>query len=173
MSDRKGRYAKLVALPVLAVCGFLAAATFAAGVGLGETTSDSSTTETTTTTGGGEGCTPGYWKTDQHLDSWVGYSPNAKLNTVFTFPAGLSALGANFTLRQALGPPTPGALNGGGVNALLRHAVAALLNASSGVDIGLTTTEVINATNAALASGGYEAQKDIFAALNDRDCPLN
>ncbi len=74
----------------------------------------------------------------------------------------------NVTLAEALD------LNGGGVNALLRHAVAALLNASStGVDFDLTVAQVIAATNAALASGNYEAQKDIFAALNEQGCPLS
>ena len=114
----------------------------------------------------GEGCTPGYWKQTQHFDSWVGFSPNQTLESVFNVP---DALGLdNVTLAQAL------ALNGGGVNALLRHAVAALLNSSSGgVDFDLSTAAVIAATNAALASGNYEAQKNIFAALNEQGCPLN
>ena len=74
----------------------------------------------------------------------------------------------NVTLLQAL------ELQGGGVNALLRHAVAALLNASSGdVDYDLTVAQVIAATNAALASGDYEAQKNIFAGLNEQGCPLS
>ena len=25
---------------------------------------------------GGEGCTPGFWKQDQHFDSWVGFAPD-------------------------------------------------------------------------------------------------
>ncbi len=172
MSGRGSRIAKLFSLPVLAVCGFLVAAMFA-GVGLGVGTTGS-TTETTTTTGGGEGCTPGYWKTDQHLDSWVatGFSPNQTLESVFDVPDSLGI--DTITLRQALGPPTPGALNGGGVNALLRHAVAALLNAAHpDVDNGLTAASVIADTNAALASGDYEDQKNIFAALNEQDCPLD
>jgi uncharacterized repeat protein (TIGR01451 family) len=114
----------------------------------------------------GEGCTPGFWKQEHHFDSWVGFAPNQTLESVFDVP---DALGLdNLTLAEAL------ALNGGGVNALLRHAVAALLNASSpGVDFDLTVAEVISATNAALASGNYEAQKDIFAGLNEQGCPLS
>jgi uncharacterized repeat protein (TIGR01451 family) len=114
----------------------------------------------------GEGCTPGYWKQDQHFDSWVGFSPNQTLESVFNVPDSLGL--DNVTLAEAL------ALNGGGVNALLRHAVAALLNSSSpGVDYDLSTAAVIAATNAALASGDYEAQKNIFAALNEQGCPLS
>jgi uncharacterized repeat protein (TIGR01451 family) len=117
-------------------------------------------------TPGGEGCTPGYWKQSQHFDSWVTYSPNQTLESVFDVPDSLGL--DNTTLVQALG------LNGGGVNALLRHAVAALLNASSpDVDSGFTTTQVITATNAALASGNYEAQKNLFAADNEQGCPLS
>lgn len=115
---------------------------------------------------GGEGCTPGYWKQDQHLDSWVGFSPDQTLESVFNVP---DVLGLDdVTLLEAL------ELQGGGVNALLRHAVAALLNAASpGVDYDLTVAQVIAATNAALASGNYEAQKNIFAGLNEQGCPLN
>jgi hypothetical protein len=115
---------------------------------------------------GGEGCTPGFWKQTQHFDSWVGFSPNQTLESVFDVP---DALGLdNVTLAQAL------ALNGGGVNALLRHAVAALLNASNpDVDFDLTAAQVISATNAALASGNYEAQKNIFERLNQQGCPLS
>jgi hypothetical protein len=63
---------------------------------------------------------------------------------------------------------------GGGLKALGRHTVAALLNAaSSGVSYDLTVAEVINAFNAAFASGGYETQKDEFAGFNEQGCPLN
>ena len=117
---------------------------------------------------GFEGCTPGYWKQDQHFDSWQAYSPTDEFNTVFgvsgPFPASL-------TLLQAL------QLNGGGPNALARHAVAALLDsANSGVDYALTPAQVIAETQAALASGDatlIEATKNKFAVLNERGCPLN
>ena len=115
---------------------------------------------------GGEGCTPGFWKQEHHFDSWVGFSPNQTLESVFNVPDSLGL--DDVTLAEAL------ALNGGGVNALLRHAVAALLNASNpDVDFDLTAAQVISATNAALASGNYEAQKNIFAALNEQGCPLS
>ena len=115
---------------------------------------------------GGEGCTPGYWKQSQHFDSWVGFTQNQTLESVFNVPDSLGL--DNQTLLQAL------STGGGGVSALMRHAVAALLNSSnSNVDSNFTTAQVIAATNAALASGNYEAQKNLFAAANEQGCPLN
>jgi uncharacterized repeat protein (TIGR01451 family) len=115
---------------------------------------------------GGEGCTPGFWKQDQHFDSWVGFLPDQTLESVFDVPDDLGL--DDVTLLEAL------STGGGGVNALLRHAVAALLNASSpDVDFDLTVAQVISATNAALASGDFEAQKDIFAGFNEQSCPLS
>jgi hypothetical protein len=62
---------------------------------------------------------------------------------------------------------------GGGLDALGRHAVAALLNASSGINSGMTQAQVLAAFQSAYASGDYETQKDIFAAANELGCPLN
>lgn len=113
---------------------------------------------------GGQGCTPGYWKQSQHFDSWVGYTPGQSFEAVF----GRDVAGTP-TLLQALG------MNGGGINALMRHATAALLNAStgSGVNYGMTAAQVISAFQAAYDSGDYETQKNLFAARNEAGCPLN
>lgn len=112
---------------------------------------------------GGEGCTPGYWKQAHHFDSWSApYTPNTLFDDVFAnaFPGK--------TLVQVLGT------GGGGLNALGRHTVAALLNAQSdGVSYELTAAAVIQQFNAAYASGDYETQKNAFAALNERECRLN
>jgi hypothetical protein len=62
---------------------------------------------------------------------------------------------------------------GGGLIALGRHTVAALLTASSSVDYDLTPAQVIAAFTAAYASGDYETQKNIFAGFNEQGCPLN
>lgn len=35
---------------------------------------------------GTEGCTPGYWKQQKHFDSWVNYTPNQTLESVFDVP---------------------------------------------------------------------------------------
>ena len=107
------------------------------------------------------GCTPGFWKQPQHLDSWVGYAPGASFEATFGVD-----LESDMTLLQALGA------NGGGVNALARHAVAALLN-SGALSFGMTADEVRDAVVAALADGGdIEGTKDAFAALNEAGCPL-
>jgi hypothetical protein len=116
------------------------------------------------TPGGGEGCTPGYWKQSQHFDSWTApYDPGDSF---------LSAFGVNaFPGMSLLDVLSNG---GGGLDALGRHAVAALLNAASGgVDYDLSVAQVIAQFNAAFASGAYETQKNIFAGLNEQGCPID
>ena len=66
---------------------------------------------------------------------------------------------------------------GGGLKALARHAVAALLNAAH-PDIDPapeydTPAEVIAAFQAAFASGDYETTKDALQASNESGCPLS
>jgi hypothetical protein len=115
----------------------------------------------TTPPPGGEGCTPGFWKNTDVFPA--PYSPSTTLGSVFT---GLSADDASLTFAEAL------ALGGGGLDALLRQAVAALLNAASAdVDYPLSTTEVITLTNAAIASGDYETTKDLFDEFNNLTAP--
>jgi hypothetical protein len=114
---------------------------------------------------GGEGCTPGFWKQPHHVDSWPApYAPSQTFDATF----GVTAFGDD-TLLEVLGA------NGGGVNALGRHAVAALLNgASDGVSYGMSAAQVIAAVQAALAKGGdVEGTKNILAGLNEKGCPLN
>ena len=101
---------------------------------------------------GDEGCTPGFWKQPQHFDSWVGYTPSQSFETVFDVDVTLRGQGqttyATPTLLQALDA------NGGGVNALARHGVAALLNASNpDVEFAFTTAEVIALVHDAIVSG--------------------
>lgn len=107
-----------------------------------------------------QGCTPGYWKQRQHFDSWVGYVPSQQFSSIFAdaFPGQ--------TLLQVL------SAGGGGKTALGRHTVAALLNASAAVS-GLTTAQVVAAFNAAIDSGDFETQKNVFEGLNELGCPLN
>jgi hypothetical protein len=116
----------------------------------------------TTPPPGQEGCTPGFWK--NHPEAFpASYTAGTTLGSVFT---GLPAEYASLTFAQAL------ALGGGDLNALLRHAVAALLNAASaGVDYPLTAAEVIAQTNAAIASGDYETTKDLFDQYNNLTAP--
>ena len=114
---------------------------------------------------GGEGCTPGYWKQSQHFGNWTApYTPTTAFSSVFAnaFPG--------MNLLQVLSQ------GGGGMKALGRHAVAALLNtASANVDYDLTTAQVIAAFNSAYASGNagtIEQQKNLFDILNNQGCPL-
>jgi hypothetical protein len=118
--------------------------------------------------GGDEGCTPGYWKQPQHLDSWLatGYATTDLFNDVFnvtTFPSK--------TLLEVLSQ------GGGGVRALGRHAVAALLNASSPeVDYELTEVEVLLSVNEELTNGteaSIELLKNDLDLFNNEGCPLD
>lgn len=112
---------------------------------------------------GGQGCTPGYWKQKHHFDSWPApYTPSTLFGDVFddAFPG--------MTLLDVVGQ------GGGGIKALGRHTVAALLNSgSSDVDYDMTSAGVIDAFNAAYAGGDYETQKNLFAGYNEQGCPLN
>jgi hypothetical protein len=124
---------------------------------------------------GSEGCTPGYWKQAQHFDSWTApydpgdlfadtYGTHADSSTVFfenAFPG--------MTLLQVLQQ------GGGGLAALGRHTVAALLNtASPDVDYAHTTTGfIVDEFNSVFPGGNYEGLKDIYAGFNELGCPLN
>lgn len=115
------------------------------------------------------GCTPGYWKQKHHFDSWeaTGYLPTQTVASVF---GPLDASIDGLTLEQAL------KLGGGGLNALIRHAVAALLNAAH-PDVNSTAyptpAHVISATQAAVAGGTVETTKNSFEAANEAGCPLS
>ena len=121
-----------------------------------------------------EGCTPGYWRQEHHFDSWTTYSPEQLFSTVFgvdpaiTVKTGGRSSATDPTLLQAVWA------NGGDINALARHATAALLNAASAdVDYTYSEAEVIAMVKAAIASGVYEKAKDILAAANEIGCDLN
>jgi hypothetical protein len=123
---------------------------------------------------GNQGCTPGYWKQPQHLDSWVGYTPDQTVGSVFSVGGALGSM----TLLEALD------VSGGGGNTLtgasrtlLRAAVAALLNASSnGVNYPISTAKIISDVNAALASGDRKTILTLAGTLdgyNNLGCPLD
>ena len=111
---------------------------------------------------GGEGCTPGFWRQEQHFDSWTGYTPNQLFSSVFedAFPG--------MTLGDVVW------LGGGDLQALGRHTVAALLNASSpDVDYPWSVQEVIDAFNDVFPGGDYEGLKDEFEMANEAGCELD
>ena len=117
----------------------------------------------------GEGCTPGFWRqfdtSQRHADAWAatGYSPDDLFSSVFenAFPG------------KTLGEVVK--LGGGGLNALGRHTVAALLNAASpDVDYGMTEAEVIAAFNDVFpgSTQDYNELKNEFVGLNEAGCPI-
>lgn len=112
---------------------------------------------------GQQGCTPGYWKQPQHLDSWTSYETTANYATVFGVSSSFTK-----TLLEALGQ------GGGNQVALGRHAVAALLNAASyNVAYPVTADQIIALVQSAYATGQFEAAKNQLAAYNELGCPLN
>lgn len=110
-----------------------------------------------------EGCTPGFWKQSQHFDQWPeGYEPDQMIGEAFEL-----AVGPDLTLLQAL------KLDGGDLNALLRHAVAALLNAAHpGANFPYSVEEVIALFQQALQTGDTEGIKDLFEQANEAGCPF-
>ncbi|HET7010246.1 MAG TPA: hypothetical protein VFI11_05675 [Anaerolineales bacterium] len=121
-------------------------------------------TDTPTATPALFGCTPGFWKVDQHFDSWVGYSPSDDFESVF----GVDASFDPHTLLDASW------LQGGGEFALARHAVAALLNSTSpDVDYPYSTAQVIAMVQNAYATGDFESAKNLLAWGNELGCPLD
>jgi hypothetical protein len=163
MTRHKRRILHILAITALAVSGFIAAGALAV------TGYATDSTTTVTTTPEGEGCTPGFWKQDQHFDSWPVPTTTTLAGAGFTntgWPAGT-------TLLQALsfqgGPTVQDAKN-----ILLRAAAAAYLN-SLAVDYPLTDAEVVSMVNAALASGDRATILALAAVLdanNNLGCPF-
>ncbi|MDP2559909.1 hypothetical protein [Psychrobium sp. 1_MG-2023] len=110
--------------------------------------------------GGGEGCTPGYWKQRHHFGSWASpYVPTMAFEDAFS-----NNVFGDMTLLEVLKQ------GGGGIKALGRHSVAALLNAAaSSVSYDLNVAQVISGFNTATDT---EAQKNIFEKFNELGCPL-
>jgi hypothetical protein len=183
MKKRRGVAAKVVATLVLALGGFTLAAVVS-GVGFADSgttgstststdTTPTDTTPTTTTTppDDGEGCTPGFWKNlKKHEVFWTDpYDPGDLVSEHFSSTSGLPQ--GSQTLIQALEN------GGGGIDALLRHAVAGLLNAASpAVDYDFTEQEIIDDVNDAISGGDageIEALKNELDAANNDGCPID
>ncbi len=120
-----------------------------------------------------EGCTPGYWKQDQHFDSWVTYSQNQTIGSVFDVP------GTTFDSVTLLAALDGGGGSGieGATRILLRAAVASLLNASGDVSFQYSEAQIVSMVNTALATGDRDAilalADTLDAANNQGECPLN
>jgi hypothetical protein len=118
---------------------------------------------------GYQGCTPGYWR--NHADRWLGVAPTDDFDATF----GVDYFTPDITLGTGV------QLGGGDINALARHAVAALLNAHGGVanvptgetvNYPYTVDEVIQLVQDAVPNDTVEATKDLLAAANELGCPL-
>jgi hypothetical protein len=132
-----------------------------------------------------QGCTPGFWKNNarkKDATAWpVSILPNHKINDHFLIPSCVADCMANGkkigdnTLLQALNFGGSGSC--GRVQMLLRHATAALLNATSDcVEYGMTAEEVVDAVNEALASctrSEWNTLGTRLDELNNEGCPLN
>lgn len=129
--------------------------------------------------GGGEGCTPGYWK--NNWVRWQGAEPGNAWTTPYVGGTKFDAVfGETITVRvgkaDVTNPTLLQALNaqGGGVNALARHAVAALLNAASpDVDYEYSVAEVIPMVQGAIPDGDIEGVKNRLAGANEAGCPID
>jgi hypothetical protein len=112
--------------------------------------------------GGCTGCTPGYWKQEHHFDSWEGYAPGDYVDDAFE-------CGPHITLLEAL------KAKGGKENALLRHAVAALLNAAHpDLNFGDGTGGIVfNFCWAWDHEEDREYIKDWMEGWNEIGCPLD
>jgi hypothetical protein len=111
---------------------------------------------------GGEGCTPGFWKQWRHYKYWEGYKRWDRFEKVFGVDAS-----CNVKLIQAL------RARGGGEAALMRHAVAGLLNAaSSRIDYAFTPAQVIAMVQHAYATGDFEGVKDVLETEHERGCEV-
>lgn len=125
---------------------------------------------------GDEGCTPGYWKQEQHFDSYpVGITPNTQLDVLLGFEIpGYETT----TVLEAL------QLKGGGANALIRQGTAGMLNVlSPDVDYEYSQATTLRQFQDGLdpqlfdmwpdADDDLEERKDALDEANNAVCPLN
>jgi len=120
-----------------------------------------------------EGCTPGYWRS--HLESWdeTGLSPEYKFSEVFGLLES-ETITINQHPNRIVDPTLEEAVNakGGGLSALVRHSVAALLNSQSAINYPLTSEQVVLSFYEAYSSQNYEDTKDTLTELNENGCPF-
>ncbi|TQV71622.1 hypothetical protein FLL45_20955 [Aliikangiella marina] len=120
---------------------------------------------------GGDGCTPGYWKQDHHLDSWP-VDTNISFYEVFgrSIEIKIKKQGKIYepSLLQALNA------SGGQVNMAARHAAAAYLNAmANGVNYDMTANAVIEAFQTSFDNNNYGVLIQNLVDFNEQGCPLN
>lgn len=120
---------------------------------------------------GGEGCTPGYWKQEQHFDSWIptGYGQDDRFSAIFGIDPPITIKWSEKGKPQPLYNPTlleALEANGGGINELARHGAAALLSAAH-PDVAYSY--IVGDVIAAVQAGDAET----LVEANELGCPLN
>jgi len=123
-----------------------------------------------------EGCTPGFWKQKQHFEFWKKYKPEGQYATKF-YDVFKRYITIKVDNKDVTKPTLLQALNaqGGCVNALARHSVAALLNAASGIGYPYSEAQIIQAFQTAFDTKScteMEKQKNIFELANEAGCPF-
>ena len=127
---------------------------------------------------GEQGCTPGYWKANAEFtrdpaNAWTTEMPTETLGDAGFLP---NSHDLDTTLLEALALPG-GDGTEGMEGKLLRHCVAAKLNAENGnVDYGPTAEEVIEICNATMATEDKDTMenlKDQLEEMNDAFCPID
>ncbi len=108
-----------------------------------------------------EGLTPGYWK--NHTENWVGYDPADPIESVFdNVPAELQGTSLLDALKWPGGDEVEDK-----AQLLLHHAVAAVLNAAHpNIDYPWSEGEIVDAVEAALASGDPDEMLDLKDMLD-------
>jgi len=125
-----------------------------------------------------QGCSLGFWKQEQHFDFWEGAAPTELFSTYFGSSIEIrlknkdgGGTTVDPTLLQALRAP------GGGINALARQAVAALLNAASPdvyypIELGMVIS-LVNGVLADPTEENIEGLKSVFELANEMACPFD
>ena len=130
---------------------------------------------------GAEGLTPGFWKNNadnknaiawpRNPDGTLVWYPGQAVSSMFSALITVGSPYADLSLEDALG------LGGGGIEALLRHGIAAVLGATSPfVAYPWTAAETIAAVNAAILAGdsnGIQNLKDKLEGFNKREADLD
>lgn len=118
-----------------------------------------------------EGCSQGYWRQPQHFSDWPApYQPNDLFAETAADGEVFEDAFPGKTLRQVLRN------GGGGLNALGRQTVAALLNgASEPVNFPYPPVSVITLFNDVFPGNpmAYELLKDEFELFNLNGCPID
>ena len=123
-------------------------------------------------------CTPGYWRNHAGMgpgpqaNAWIGYDPTELFSDVFgrtiTIALPRRVVDSDPSLFLAV------QANGGGVNALARSAVAALLNAAHpDVNYPYSTDQVIAMVQEAIDAKAYGGTATLLDDINNKYlCPL-